>query len=157
MFFPDTAGSKLDSTYSITVDICLGGLFCGIIVWVIIDPFQTHELGGYFQDDLENRLEIRAADTRSRFEYFLTGFGEGHMILLKTGVWSDMSTPRIGSRAGKRSIIYFNEPRPWMMQGFHCAARWNPVMCFYWIWMATPGRSTINGPSFPIDLALRTL
>lgn len=93
------------------------GLLCGTLAWLIVEPFQTRELGNFFQEDLEERLEARAADTRRRFEYFLTDLDRATCNFAQN--WRlvrYVHSPR-WQQSEEKTFIYFNEPSPWMEQG----------------------------------------
>lgn len=47
------------------------GLMCGMVTWFFLDPILNQRLAQIFQDNLEERLEVRSTETRHRFENFL--------------------------------------------------------------------------------------
>ncbi len=131
------------------------GLFCGIIVWLIIDPFQTHELGSFFQEDLESRLEIRAADTRRRFEYFLTDLDKATENLAQNWrlVRHVYSTDWEQSR--EKTFVFFNQPSPWMKQGLPLSGSVEPSHVLLLDLDGNPREIYHQQDhAFPIDLAL---
>ncbi|MEN8180038.1 MAG: ATP-binding protein [Pseudomonadota bacterium] len=131
------------------------GLFCGLIAWLIIDPFKTRELGEFFQDDLESRLEIRAADTRRRFEYFLTDLDEETQNLAQNWRLVRHVYSKKWEQSEEKTFVYFNQPSPWMEQGFPLRGSVEPSHVLLLDLDGNP-REVYHQQDqpFPIDLAL---
>jgi PAS domain S-box-containing protein len=49
----------------------LAGIFSGFIAWLLLDPIQGRHLEQLFQNELVGRLDVRAVETRRRFEEFI--------------------------------------------------------------------------------------
>jgi PAS domain S-box-containing protein len=49
----------------------LVGVFCGLLMWLVLEPIQDRRLAKLFHDELVSRLDVRAVETRQRFEQFL--------------------------------------------------------------------------------------
>ncbi|MCU7846715.1 MAG: PAS domain S-box protein [Candidatus Thiodiazotropha sp. (ex Lucinoma kastoroae)] len=49
----------------------LVGILCGLVTWLLLDPVQDKRLEQVFHSELVRRLDIRAVETRHRFEQFL--------------------------------------------------------------------------------------
>jgi PAS domain S-box-containing protein len=49
----------------------LVGILCGLVMWLVLDPIQDRRLAKVFHDELLGRLDVRAVETRQRFEQFL--------------------------------------------------------------------------------------
>ncbi|MDJ0805680.1 MAG: PAS domain S-box protein [Gammaproteobacteria bacterium] len=131
------------------------GLFCGFIAWLIIDPFQSKELGDFFQRDLESRLEIRAADTRRRFEYFLTDLDEATRKLAQN--WRlvrHVYSPQ-WDQSREKTFVYFNQPSPWMEQGLPLRGAVEPSHVLLLDLQGNPREIYHQQDQpFPIDMAL---
>ncbi len=56
---------------SLPVLSLLVGLICGVLMWLLLDPIQDKRLEKVFHDDLVDRLDIQALETRQRFEEYL--------------------------------------------------------------------------------------
>jgi PAS domain S-box-containing protein len=131
------------------------GLFCGIIVWLIIDPFQTHELGEFFQQDLEHRLEIRAADTRRRFEFFLTDLDKATENLAQNWRLVRHVYSENWEQSQEKTFVYFNQPSAWMKQGLPLGGSVEPSHVLLLDLQGNPREVYYQqDQAFPIDLAL---
>jgi PAS domain S-box-containing protein len=49
----------------------LVGVVCGLLTWMLLDPILNQRLEKIFRDNLDQRLELSANETRTRFEGFL--------------------------------------------------------------------------------------
>ncbi|MBW9256239.1 MAG: PAS domain S-box protein [Candidatus Thiodiazotropha sp. (ex. Lucinisca nassula)] len=49
----------------------LVGILCGLLMWLVLEPIQDRRLANLFHDELVGRLDVRAVETRQRFEHFL--------------------------------------------------------------------------------------
>lgn len=49
----------------------LVGVVCGLLVWLLLDPIQTRDLGEGFHREQIARQQFRAVDSRRRFEHFM--------------------------------------------------------------------------------------
>ncbi|MCG8083103.1 MAG: hypothetical protein JAY73_19040, partial [Candidatus Thiodiazotropha taylori] len=49
----------------------LVGILCGLLMWLVLEPIQDRRLANLFHDELVRRLDVRAVETRQRFEHFL--------------------------------------------------------------------------------------
>ncbi|MCG7875829.1 MAG: ATP-binding protein [Candidatus Thiodiazotropha taylori] len=59
----------------------LAGIFSGLVAWLLLDPIQGKHLEQLFQNELVNRLDMRAVETRRRFEEFIKEWQlQGHAI-----------------------------------------------------------------------------
>ncbi|MCU7904801.1 MAG: PAS domain S-box protein [Candidatus Thiodiazotropha sp. (ex Epidulcina cf. delphinae)] len=47
------------------------GILCGLVTWLLLDPVQGERLEQVFHNELVRQLDIRAVETRHRFEQFL--------------------------------------------------------------------------------------
>lgn len=47
------------------------GIFCGLVMWLVLEPIQDERLAKVFHHELVSRLDVRAVETRFRFEQFL--------------------------------------------------------------------------------------
>jgi PAS domain S-box-containing protein len=59
----------------------LAGIFSGVIAWLLLDPIQGRHLEQLFQKELVGRLDVRAVETRRRFEEFIREWQvQGHSL-----------------------------------------------------------------------------
>jgi PAS domain S-box-containing protein len=66
---------------SLPVLSLLAGVFSGVIAWLLLDPIQGRHLEQLFQEELVRRLDVRAVETRRRFEEFIREWQlQGHSL-----------------------------------------------------------------------------
>jgi PAS domain S-box-containing protein len=66
---------------SLPVLSLLAGIFSGVIAWLLLDPIQGRHLEQLFQQELVRRLDVRAVETRRRFEEFIREWQlQGHSL-----------------------------------------------------------------------------
>ncbi|MEW8430715.1 MAG: hypothetical protein AB2615_13415, partial [Candidatus Thiodiazotropha sp.] len=59
----------------------LAGILCGMVTWLLLDPVQGRHLEQVFHNELVSRLDVRAVETRRRFEEFLREWQvQGHSL-----------------------------------------------------------------------------
>ncbi|MES9945251.1 MAG: ATP-binding protein [Candidatus Thiodiazotropha sp.] len=59
----------------------LAGIFSGLVAWLLLDPIQGKHLEQLFQSELVRRLDVRAVETRRRFEEFIREWQvQGHSL-----------------------------------------------------------------------------
>lgn len=59
----------------------LAGIFSGLVAWLLLDPIQGKHLEQLFQNELVGRLDMRAVETRRRFEEFIKEWQlQGHAL-----------------------------------------------------------------------------
>ncbi|PUB80608.1 MAG: hypothetical protein DBP01_17230 [gamma proteobacterium symbiont of Ctena orbiculata] len=59
----------------------LAGIFSGLVAWLLLDPIQGKHLEQLFQNELVSRLDMRAVETRRRFEEFIKEWQlQGHAL-----------------------------------------------------------------------------
>lgn len=66
---------------SLPVLSLLAGIFSGLVAWLLLDPIQGRHLEQLFQQELVRRLDVRAVETRRRFEEFIREWQiQGHSL-----------------------------------------------------------------------------
>ncbi|MEJ2610387.1 MAG: hypothetical protein P8179_09920 [Candidatus Thiodiazotropha sp.] len=71
----------------------LVGVLCGFVMWLVLEPIQDRRLEKVFHDELVKRLDVRAVETRLRFEQYLNewqsaGHALSHHWLIKNHISS---------------------------------------------------------------------
>jgi PAS domain S-box-containing protein len=94
----------------------LAGILCGLVTWLLLEPIQGKHLEQLFHNELVTRLDIRAVETRRRFEEFLKEWQvQGHSLsnhwqlitYLNSFSWQD----------SKRQVKYYNKSPGWLEAG----------------------------------------
>lgn len=104
----------------------LVGLACGLLAWLILDPIQNRELGGLFNLEQERRMEIRAADTRRRFEQYLGNMEKGLSGLARNWRLVDyLNKPNLW-RGQQQTLVYNGEIPDWLDRTDICLQTMEP-------------------------------
>jgi PAS domain S-box-containing protein len=93
------------------------GIFCGSVVWLIHQSIQTHDISEVFHQELSRRLEIRAADTRRRFEHFGKQSNRLTRALAQSWPLVEHVNTAEWARGTESPLTYTNEPPPWLALG----------------------------------------
>jgi PAS domain S-box-containing protein len=104
----------------------LVGIVCGLAVWWVLDPIQTHELSDIFHKQQLNRIEARAADARRRFEYYLGEIERGLRGLGGNWRLADY-LQRVDWTKDPAEPLIFNEEIPvWLDKDSPCLSLMDP-------------------------------
>ncbi|MEJ2403988.1 MAG: ATP-binding protein [Candidatus Thiodiazotropha sp.] len=123
-----TRWQRMLANTSLPVLSLLVGLICGVVMWLLLDPIQDKRLEKVFHDDLVERLDIQALETRQRFEEYLMDWQlmardlANHWRIrdyLKGDQWHrrDPATP---------PIIYSDQPPVWLESDYPSSSSLQP-------------------------------
>ncbi|MCU7933464.1 MAG: PAS domain S-box protein [Candidatus Thiodiazotropha sp. (ex Dulcina madagascariensis)] len=90
------------------------GILCGLVTWLMLDPVQGERLEQVFHNELVRRLDIRAVETRHRFERFLQEWQQaGHSLSYHWQIVSYINSPAWQDSQGQ-SRRYSGQPPEWL-------------------------------------------
>lgn len=94
----------------------LAGILCGMVTWLLLDPVQGRHLEQVFHNELVSRLDVRAVETRRRFEEFLREWQvQGHSL---SNHWQLITYLNSFSwEESAQRVKYYNETPSWLEPG----------------------------------------
>ncbi|MES9829876.1 MAG: ATP-binding protein [Candidatus Thiodiazotropha sp.] len=94
----------------------LAGIFSGLVAWLLLDPIQGKHLEQLFQNELVSRLDMRAMETRRRFEEFIKEWQlQGHAL---SNHWQLITYLNSFSwHESAQRTKYYNESPSWLEIG----------------------------------------
>jgi PAS domain S-box-containing protein len=98
----------------------LVGILCGLVMWLVLDPIQDRRLAKVFHDELLRRLDVRAVETRHRFEQFLHEWQHmGHGLSNHWRIKKYLGSSAWGEKQSEEGVIIHDDSVPeWLEPGY---------------------------------------
>ncbi|MCP3869122.1 MAG: PAS domain S-box protein [Gammaproteobacteria bacterium] len=100
------------------------GLFCGMVVWVVLDQVQPRALRQIFSEELNTRLDQQARETLIRFENYVTAHTSATRLLSHHRQLSSYLEPIYWFDNDDISPVIYYENPPWLPS----SSLWRPLI-----------------------------